>query len=47
MEQTGIKISGIVVNAGEIEESSFKYRYGYGYGYSYSVEPYKLDNLSQ
>lgn len=46
MNQAGIVISGIVVNAGEIEESSFKYRYGYGYGYNYTVDPYKLENIS-
>ncbi len=31
-----IKISGAIVNACEIEKTSFKNKYGYGYGYEYS-----------
>jgi len=33
-----INISGAVVNACEIEKTSFKDKYGYGYGYEYSYE---------
>ena len=35
MTQANIKIHGLVVNAAEIKESSYRYRYGYGYGYGY------------
>ena len=35
MNRANIKIAGIVVNAAEIKESSYRYRYGYGYGYGY------------
>ena len=35
MNQANIKIHGLVVNAAEIKESSYRYRYGYGYGYGY------------
>jgi tyrosine-protein kinase Etk/Wzc len=35
MEQSNINIIGTVINAGQIEKSSFRYRYGYGYGYGY------------
>ncbi|HKI77817.1 MAG TPA: polysaccharide biosynthesis tyrosine autokinase [Ignavibacteriaceae bacterium] len=33
-----INISGAIVNACEIEKTSFKDKYGYGYGYEYSYE---------
>ncbi|GAB4294793.1 MAG: tyrosine-protein kinase [Ignavibacteriaceae bacterium] len=33
MLQAKIKVRGIVANAAEIEESSYRYKYGYGYGY--------------
>ncbi|MGE5399293.1 MAG: hypothetical protein ACM3S2_02755 [Ignavibacteriales bacterium] len=41
MEQAGINIRGLLINACEIEKSSFRYRYGYGYGYSYGDYPEK------
>lgn len=41
MEHENMKIHGTVINAGNIEKSSFKYRYGYGYGYGYGK--YKLE----
>ena len=31
-----INISGAIVNACEIEKTSFKNKYGYGYGYEYA-----------
>jgi capsular exopolysaccharide synthesis family protein len=36
--QAKMKIHGIVANAAEIEQSSYRYRYGYGYGYSYGKD---------
>lgn len=41
MEHSEIDIIGTVINAGEIEKSSFKYRYGYGYGYGNYSSGYK------
>ncbi len=35
LEQSQINILGTVLNAGNIESSTFKNRYGYGYGYKY------------
>jgi capsular exopolysaccharide synthesis family protein len=35
LERESAKITGLVVNACEIENSYFKHRYGYGYGYEY------------
>ena len=37
MTQASINITGMVVNAAEIKESSYRYRYGYGYGYGYGT----------
>ncbi len=36
LRNENINISGAIVNACEIEKTSFKYKYGYGYGYEYS-----------
>ncbi len=33
-----VNILGVVVNACEIEKTSYKHRYGYGYGYKYSYK---------
>jgi capsular exopolysaccharide synthesis family protein len=38
MNQSKINIRGIVINAGQIERSTFKHRYGYGYGYRYGYQ---------
>ena len=35
MKNENIKIFGTVVNACEIEKSTFRHKYGYGYGYKY------------
>ncbi|MGE5457417.1 MAG: GumC family protein, partial [Methanococcaceae archaeon] len=35
MATAKMNIRGCVINAGDIENSVFKYRYGYGYGYKY------------
>jgi capsular exopolysaccharide synthesis family protein len=40
MEQAKITVHGTVINAAEIEKSTFKHRYGYGYGYKYSDNYY-------
>jgi tyrosine-protein kinase Etk/Wzc len=45
MEQSNMNIIGTVINAGNIEKSSFKYRYGYGYGYAYNDKEYKRTAL--
>ena len=39
LKNENIRISGVVVNACDIANSSFKYKYGYGYGYKYAYEP--------
>ena len=44
MTQANIKIHGIVVNAAEIKESSYRYRYGYGYGYGYGKSDLNVKN---
>jgi capsular exopolysaccharide synthesis family protein len=36
LRNENINISGAIVNACEIEKTSFKYKYGYGYGYEYA-----------
>jgi tyrosine-protein kinase Etk/Wzc len=38
MNQAKINIRGMVINAGQIERSTFKHRYGYGYGYKYGYQ---------
>ncbi|MFO7445632.1 MAG: polysaccharide biosynthesis tyrosine autokinase [Ignavibacteriaceae bacterium] len=40
LEQAKITVHGTVINAAEIEKSTFKHRYGYGYGYKYSDNYY-------
>lgn len=35
MNDAGINISGILINACDVNRSSFRYRYGYSYGYPY------------
>lgn len=43
MNDAGINISGILINACDIGRSSFKYRYGYGYGYNDAGSVKKLN----
>ncbi len=38
MNQSKINIRGIVINAGQIQRSTFRHRYGYGYGYKYGYQ---------
>jgi len=35
LNEAEMRILGVVVNACELQKSSYKYRYGYGYGYKY------------
>jgi Mrp family chromosome partitioning ATPase len=44
LEQAKITVHGTVINAAEIEKSTFKHRYGYGYGYKYSDNYYQSEN---
>jgi capsular exopolysaccharide synthesis family protein len=44
LEQAKITVHGTVINAAEIEKSTFKHRYGYGYGYKYSDNYYSKTN---
>ncbi len=44
LSNANINIMGIVVNAADIKESSYRYRYGYGYGYSYGYGKEKSAN---
>ncbi len=38
LRSENVDIFGVVVNACEIEKTSYKHRYGYGYGYKYSYK---------
>jgi Mrp family chromosome partitioning ATPase len=38
LRSENVDIFGVVVNACEIEKTSYKRRYGYGYGYKYSYK---------
>jgi capsular exopolysaccharide synthesis family protein len=44
LKQTNTTIHGIVVNACDIENSSFKYSYRYGYSYSYEFSDNNRNN---
>jgi len=35
LEEFKMKLLGVVVNACDLQKSSYKYKYGYGYGYGY------------
>ncbi|MEJ2636733.1 MAG: polysaccharide biosynthesis tyrosine autokinase [Calditrichia bacterium] len=37
LEQSKLRIFGFVVNACDVQKSSYRYKYGYGYGYSYGT----------
>ena len=38
LRSENVNIFGAVINACEIEKTSYKHRYGYGYGYKYSYK---------